>query len=62
MASVNATRFVSLNDVLLSNTWDLNKTVSFMHHWVGTSFYITAAYLTTVYHIFNIFLKYFLFI
>uniref|UniRef100_A0AC34FR23 Uncharacterized protein n=1 Tax=Panagrolaimus sp. ES5 TaxID=591445 RepID=A0AC34FR23_9BILA len=46
MASANVTPYVSLNDVLLSNTWDLDKTISFMHHWVGTSFYITAAYLT----------------
>jgi elongation of very long chain fatty acids protein 6 len=49
MTAVNSTPYVSLNDVLLGDTWDLDKTISFMHHWVGTSFYLTGAYLMMVF-------------
>ncbi|KAH7725436.1 Protein ELO-2 [Aphelenchoides avenae] len=45
----NRTEYVSVSDVLLAPDWDLDRTVSFMHHWVPTSYKVTAAYLAMVY-------------
>lgn len=49
MAAANVTSYVTLNEVLFGKTWELEKTISFMNHWVPTSFYITGAYLMMVF-------------
>jgi elongation of very long chain fatty acids protein 6 len=45
----NRTEYVTVGDVLLAPDWQLDRTISFMHHWVPTSFKITVAYLAMVY-------------
>uniref|UniRef100_A0AC34QKP7 Elongation of very long chain fatty acids protein n=1 Tax=Panagrolaimus sp. JU765 TaxID=591449 RepID=A0AC34QKP7_9BILA len=49
MAAVNVTRYVGVNDILLADDWDLNRTIAFMEQWVPTSFKLTAAYLMMVF-------------
>jgi elongation of very long chain fatty acids protein 6 len=45
----NQTSYVSMSDVLFAKDWDLDRTISFMGHWVPTSFKITVGYLLMVY-------------
>lgn len=48
MAS-NNTEFVGMTDILFGTEWSVDRTVSFMKHWVPTSYKITAGYLCMVY-------------
>ncbi|TMS37765.1 hypothetical protein L596_004631 [Steinernema carpocapsae] len=45
---VATTPYVSAADILFTE-WDLNKTITFMSHWVPTSFKVTIGYLAMVY-------------
>lgn len=41
--------YIGMTDILFGSEWNVDKTISFMGHWVPTSFKITAAYLGMVY-------------
>jgi len=44
----NQTSYVSASDILFDE-WNLDRTVSFMQHWVPSSFKITVAYLAVIF-------------
>jgi len=45
----NRTDYVSVSDILLADDWNLERTVSFMQHWVPSSFKICVAYLLVIF-------------
>lgn len=47
--AANVTPNVGVNDILLANDWDLNRTITFMQHWVPTAYKITIGYLIVIF-------------
>ncbi|CAD5218241.1 unnamed protein product [Bursaphelenchus okinawaensis] len=45
----NVTGQVAVADILLANDWNLERTITFMQHWVPTSYKITMAYLLVIF-------------